>query len=290
MKNKGNHILLPSLQGRGLGVGLLLLLLLASCGSQKKMIEAPLDGPTMTLTFNADNHMKTLVDNRLSVQNLTAKIRVRVTLGDRSISTTGTLRMRRNDVIQISLVDPLVGIAEVGRMEFTPTNVLIIDRFNKQYIDVPYHEVSFLQRANVDFNVLQSLFWNEVFEPGKKNPSAADFEFTREFNTVLLDYNDRVLNYQFKTSTPSGQLDQTAITSPTDKTARFAFDYSDFDNFDRRPFPRDMVMSFQMGNRAASLSFSLSNVRSNSDWQAHTQAPSKYTKADAEKIFRSLVK
>ena len=51
-----------------------------------------------------------------------------------------------------------------------------------------------------------------------------------------------------------------------------------------------MVMSFQMAGRAASLSFSLSNVRSNSDWQAHTPAPSKYRKADAEHIFRSLVK
>ena len=137
---------------------LLALLLLTACGSQKKVIEPPLDGPTMTLTFNADRHMKSLMDNRLSVENVTAKVRVRVAMGDRSISTTGTLRMRRNDVIQISLVDPLVGIAEVGRMEFTPTNVLIIDRFNKQYIDVPYAEVSFLQRANVDFNTLQSLF------------------------------------------------------------------------------------------------------------------------------------
>ena len=279
MKNKRNNILLP-----------FAFLLLTACGSQKTVIEPPLDGPTMILTFNADNHMKSLVANRLSVENVTAKVRVRVAMGDRSISTTGTLRMRRNDVIQISLVDPLVGIAEVGRMEFTPTNVLIIDRFNKQYIDVPYKEVSFLQRANVDFNTLQSLFWNEVFEPGKSTPSADDFQFTHQQTAVLMDYNDRMLNYHFKTTFDKGQLYQTTITSPTDKTARFAFDYDDFEDFDRRPFPRDMVMSFQMGNRAASLSFELSNVRSNSDWQAHTPAPSKYKKADAEAIFRSLVK
>ena len=279
MKNKRNNILLP-----------FAILLLTACGSQKKVIEPPLDGPTMTLTFNASNHMKSLVDNRLNVKNVTAKVRVRVAMGDRSISTNGTLRMRRNDVIQISLVDPLVGIAEVGRMEFTPTNVLIIDRFNKQYIDVPYKEVSFLQRANVDFNTLQSLFWNEVFEPGKSTPSADDFQFTHQQTAVLMDYNDRMLNYHFKTTVADGQLYQTTITSPTDKTARFAFDYDEFEEFDRRPFPRSMVMSFQMGSRAASLSFDLSNVRSNSDWQAHTEAPAKYKKADAEQIFRSLVK
>ena len=175
-------------------------------------------------------------------------------------------------------------------MEFTPTNVLIIDRFNKQYIDVPYADVPFLKRANVDFNTLQSLFWNEIFQPGKQNPQASDFQVDRQHDTVLLDYHDRLLDYHFKTTTPDGQLSQTAITSPTDRSARFAFDYKDFEDFDRRPFPRDMVMSFQMAGRAASLSFSLSNVRSNSDWQAHTPAPSKYRKADAEHIFRSLVK
>lgn len=290
MKNKGNHILLPSLTGKGLGVGLLLLFLLAACGTQKKAVSTTPSGPIVPAAFTADNYMKTMLANRLSVKNLTAKVKVCVTMGDRSISTNGTLRMRRDDVIQISLVDPLVGIAEVGRMEFTPTNVLIIDRFNKQYIDVPYAEVSFLKRANVDFNTLQSLFWNEVFEPGKSTPSADDFMFTHQQTAILMDYNDRVLNYHFKTTAATAQLYQTAITSPSDKTARFAFDYEAFEDFDRRPFPRSMVMSFQMGSRAASLSFELSNVRSNSDWQAHTPAPSKYKKADAEGIFRSLVK
>lgn len=265
------------------------MLLLTACGSQKNAVKQPGANTTPTV-FSEQAHMANLLNTRLSVSNITAKVKVRVALGERSIATTGTLRMRRDDVIQISLVDPIVGIAEVGRMEFSRDRVLIIDRFNKQYIDVPYKDVSFLQRANVDFNTLQSLFWNEVFEPGKQTPVATDFKFTELLPTVLMDYKDRMLNYCFKTSVQDATLRQTTITSPTDLTSKFAFDYSDFEQFDLRPFPREMKMSFQMGQREASLTFSLSNVRSNSDWQTHTPAPSKYTKADAEQIFRSLVK
>jgi len=268
---------------------LLTLLLLTACGSQKSAVKQTTSLPAAT-AFPEQNHMKTMLGNRLSVSNVTAKVKVSVSLGERTISTTGTLRMRRDDVIQISLVDPLIGIAEVGRMEFSRDRVLIIDRFNKQYIDVPYAEVSFLQRANIDFNTLQSLFWNELFEPGKAIPVAADFQFTDQTPTVFIDYKDRMLDYRFTTSTLTNTLSRTTITSPSDRTAKFSFDYSDFEQFDSRPFPRDMKMTFQMGQREASLAFSLSNVRSNSDWQAHTPAPSKYTKADAEKIFRSLVK
>lgn len=268
---------------------LLTLLLLTACGSQKSAVKQTTSLPAAT-AFSEQNHMKTMLGNRLTVSNVTAKVKVSVSLGERTISTTGTLRMRRDDVIQISLVDPLIGIAEVGRMEFSRDRVLIIDRFNKQYIDVPYAEVSFLQRANIDFNTLQSLFWNELFEPGKSTPVAADFQFTDQTPTVFIDYKDRMLDYRFTTSTLTNTLSRTTITSPSDRTAKFSFDYSDFEQFDSRPFPRDMKMTFQMGQREASLAFSLSNVRSNSDWQAHTPAPSKYTKADAEKIFRSLVK
>ena len=64
-----------------------------------------------------------------------------INLGQKDLSVNGTLRMKRNDVVQLSLT--FLGM-EVGRMEFTPSDVLIIDRFNKQYVRASYDEVSFL--------------------------------------------------------------------------------------------------------------------------------------------------
>ncbi len=267
--------------------------LLVGCGSHKPFTDNGLGkGP-----FAPESYVQVIEAKQTPEQNLTAKVKVTIQMGEKSISTSGMLRMKKNDVIQLSLVDPLLGIAEIGRMEFTRLHVLIIDRFNKQYIDVPYDEVSFLKRANIDFFTLQALFWNQVFEPGQPTVDASHFTFTnnegntpKNKGTVLMTYQDKLLNYMFQTLAPNGTLQRTAISSNRDDSAQFAFDYAKFGKFEHSSFPREMTMSFVMGQRQASLHFSLSSLHNNSDWNARTPIPSKYKKADPEKIFNSLVR
>lgn len=268
-------------------------ILMSACGSHQQLTD---DG-SWKGDFIPEKLIQALAANNTPEKNLTAKVKVTIQLGDKSISTGGMLRMKKDDVIQLSLVDPILGVTEVGRMEFTRFHVLIIDRFNKQYIDVPYEEVSFLQRANIDFNTLQSLFWNEVFQPGQQTIDATHFTYTnaeggapKKKGCVLLNYRDQMLSYTFTTESPVGTLQRTAISSNRDQTAQFAFDYAKFSKFEKSSFPREMTMSFVMGNRQASLRFALSSLHNNSDWNARTPIPSKYKKADPEKIFHSLVR
>ncbi len=276
---------------------LLATLLMASCHSTKTVT---LDGPTVqgtNATFQADKYVAQLQDNQSTEQYLTAKVRVNISMDGQNLATSGNLKMKRNDVIQLSLVDPLVGIAEVGRMEFSPDRVLIIDRYHKQYIDVPYEEVSFLQRANINFNTLQALFWNEIFQPGKSTVNAADFNIAPQdgqdaatADIVNINYTDRYLNYRFKTKRSAATLQQTCISSPRDNASQFTFDYNDFNQYEGKPFPHQMQLTFGMGSKEATLSLTLNSLRKSSDWQIHTATPSKYTKVDPENIFRQLLK
>jgi len=266
--------------------------LLCACGTQKTAV-----GDT-NAPFTTAAHIQAMQQRESKETNLTAKLKMRLEMDGRSISTNGTLRMKKDDVVQLTLVDPILGAMEVGRMEFTKNRVLIIDRINKQYIDVPYSEVAFLQRANIDFNTLQSLFWNEIFVPGKSEVSPDDFTVETPSGTaaasakaVCLVFTDQLLRYKFFTERPSAQLNQTRISAAKDNDdAQFAFSYADFAQFEGRPFPKQMKMSFVMGSKQASLDFTLTSMHNNSDWSARTQVPSKYTKADAEKIFQKLVK
>ena len=113
--------------------------------------------------------VKEITAQPLAPSCLTAKVKVDLEGMGKSISVNGQLRMKRDDVVQLSLT--FLGM-EVGRMEFTPQDVLIIDRMNKQYVRAAYSEVGFLQRANLDFYALQALFWNELFIPGERNVGA----------------------------------------------------------------------------------------------------------------------
>ncbi|MBR3529860.1 MAG: DUF4292 domain-containing protein [Bacteroidaceae bacterium] len=289
-----------------LGLILLMTVTFSSCRSTKSAEKGNVNTNVTTLNnttyatsaFSSANYFKMVKENQTKEENLTAKLKVTIQMNGKSISTSGSLKMKKDDVIQISLVDPIVGIAEVGKMEFTKDHVLVIDRFNKQYFDVPYEEVSFLKRANVDFNTLQSLFWNEIFQPGANEPNADAFSYTKTDGSepkdnqgkVNIGYKDQMLNYRFETQQPTGQLDKTVISSNDDQSAQFSFDYADFEKFEKTQFPTEMVMTFVMGNKNASLSLSLSSMDNNSKWNTRTTAPSKYTKADADKVFKSLVK
>lgn len=269
---------------------LVLTMFIASCGSSKKAAAPDLKGSNKE-TFSPEAYFSLVKSNDTKETNITAKINVTISSEKKSMSTNGTLKMKKGDVIQVSLVDPILGMMEVGRMEFTRNKVLIIDRLNKQYIDVPYAEVDFLQKANVDFNTLQSLFWNEVFEPGKEKSDASAFTFKdKEDGYMEIGYRDRLLAYCFDTEKQTGKLSKTTVTDTTDSGYRLTFDYGDFTDFEGGKFPKEVTLSFSSGTKSASLAFKLSSIRNSSDWIARTTIPSKYKKASPDKILKILVK
>ena len=94
--------------------------------------------------------------------NFTAKIHASVRMNGENMSTSGNLRMRIGEVIQISLHDPILGIAEVGRLEISPEAVLIIDRYNKRYVIMTYDEINAIARQNLDYQTIEYLFWQQA--------------------------------------------------------------------------------------------------------------------------------
>lgn len=264
-------------------------LMLASCHSTKGLDKSSAS-TAVSAGFSATQHFDKVKANNSQQQNLVSKVNVSLAYDDKSVSTSGSLKMKKDDVIQLSLVDPILGVMELGRIEFTKTHVLILDRVNKQYIDVPYSDVSFLQKANIDFNTLQSLFWNSVFEPGKSAPVASDFNYEQTSGNVRMLYKDKMLTYDFCTRPTDGRLEKTSITSNSDKSYQCDFTYADFSTFENKPFPKDMTMAFRAGSRKFSLSLSLGSIKNSSDWIARTSVPSKYSKADTEKILKQLIK
>ena len=152
-------------------VAFLLVLTLVSCHSSKKAMKDGSDKtkPTTTITTPTTSTKKPDKQdpdlNKMKVAvgtNFTSKVRVTITQEGKDVTTSGNLRMRYGDVIQLTLVDPLLGIAEIGRLELSPDKVLIIDRVNKRYVDTNYEEFSALKSRNIDFNTIQEFFWQEA--------------------------------------------------------------------------------------------------------------------------------
>lgn len=275
---------------------LLTIVILTACRSTGSSVKGG-SGTDSGTTFSAKNYLEKVVKNHSTQTHLTAKVKLTISVGSKSLSTSGSLKMKRDDVIQLSVVDPLIGVTEIGRMEFTTNKVLIIDRFNKQYIDVPYSDVGFLSRANLDFYSLQSLFWNEVFQPGEKQPRADAFTYTRSTagtnrseEKVNMTFRDEILSYDFTTQADNGRLIQTSIWGNNNSNAQFSTSYADFSAFEGSSFPRQITLKFTMDAKQGTLALRLSSVHNATDWVTRSTVPSKYTKANPEKIFQSLVK
>lgn len=135
---------------------LIISLLLIACGTRK---HATASGSTENGIVHQQASNQSLDANQQKETSVTAKLRLDLSSGERSLSVGGMLRMKRNDVIQLSLVT--FGILEVARIEMTPDYFMLIDKVGRQYVKASYSQVPFLRDADVDFYTIQAYFWDE---------------------------------------------------------------------------------------------------------------------------------
>ena len=74
-------------------------------------------------------------------KNLVSDLSFTVNTGKKEISVPGILHMRKDEVIRLQLLIPIIR-SEVGRIEFTKDYVLFIDRIHKQYVKAKYNDVA----------------------------------------------------------------------------------------------------------------------------------------------------
>lgn len=140
---------------------LMLCILLASCRSKKEVVSTTTTvSDNTTIGVPPSQGDKQPADAKQQEETcVTAKVRLELASNGKSTSVGGMLRMKRNDVIQLSLVT--FGVLEVARIEMTPEYFLLVDKMGRQYVKASYNDVSFLRDADVDFYTIQSYFWNE---------------------------------------------------------------------------------------------------------------------------------
>lgn len=241
----------------------------------------------------ATSFVRKMAENYSLQPCLTAKVKVKVAGVGKDLSVSGNLKMKRDEVVQLSLY--FLGM-EVGRLEFSPQEVLVIDRMNKQYVRASYSEVSFLEKADLDFYALQALFWNEVFVPGARDPSseAYRFELSEVDGKTFLSLTDTPkLSYIFKATTQTALLESLEVKSNNSaEKGKFSFTYSNFRDFNGNSFPGQMKMAVTGAGKKddMSLQLELSKLTNDDSWQTHTTVSDKYTRKSAEEILGRLFK
>lgn len=275
--------------------------LMASCGTSRKAQ----DGTDITKTVQATGensdaarlkYVHKVNDNAVYAKDIVSKMDLTIDAMGKHITVDGKIYMRKDEVIRL-VISPL-GLMEVGRLEFTPDYVMIVNRLEKEYTKATYSDLDFLKNNGVTFYTLQSLFWNQLFMPGKNSLGEGDIakfgadmtqtqqrHITLKQNSLLLDWT---------TDVARALISKAAITygKGTAQASNMDFDYADFVPVGSKMFPSKVSMSFNskaVNSGKMTLTVKMNKVTNDSGWESKTTLSGKYTEVKAETLFRKLV-
>lgn len=269
-----------------LGCCVLMMGFLVSCSSTKSLKKShSIEGMTES------EYVETVMSNAWNA--LTAKMSLAIDMeGKGTTKVNGTLRVKKGEVVQLSISAPLLGF-EVARAEITPDGVLVIDRLNKRYVKVPFSELEAMTKVSLDFHILQALFLNEVFLPGKEflnHRDVSSFGVVQESNGVWLDVKKtKQFTFRFLTQAPEAFLKESLIGLYGTSYA-LQWKYDDFQKLEQKSFPTNMNVSFQGFKKPVAASFRLSRISTNTDWETHTEVSAKYEKVELADILKMLLR
>lgn len=268
-------------------------LLLASCGTKKQTVSTSTVASEETTVSSLKHIVETVNANRQDETFATAKMNLSLYSNSKSVSVGGTLRMKRNDVIQLSIVT--FGIFEVARIEMTPDYFMGIDKMGKQYVKAAWKDVSFSKSAGIDFYTLQALFWDELFVlgAGKSVPSEKQFKKSMDSEGANLTNADSQLAVlSFSVSTASGLIRKTTVSPHAQGSSPYlTWQYEEFGSLGKKSFPTRHSLTAGGYNKPFTAQIQLSNLKNDSSWETRTSiSNSSYKEISAEKLLSLITK
>lgn len=243
--------------------------------------------------------MQKVSDNQLYAKNIVGRMTFTVSAQGKEISAPGSLHMRKDQVIRLQVFVPILG-TEVGRLEFTPDYVLVIDRLHKQYIKADYTQLDFLKDNGLTFYSLQSLFWNQLLLPGTDKVKEKDLsDFTVDLNSSGSTYPVSLkrgnMTYVWTADKQTGRISQAKVDYKSQKNGNstLVWKYDDFKNVGVKLFPATQKFTFTTSatrkQQTASVSIEMDGIGTDDKWETTSTVSSKYKKVETSDILSKLL-
>jgi len=272
---------------------LMCVLLLASCGSKKHMAGSGTgDVPGMGKGIGVAELVQTINANRVAEPSISAKINLNINAGTKSARVGGSLKMKRNDVIQISLV--ALGLMEVGRLELTPDYMMVVDRMNHQYVKSRYADVDFLSSAGIDFYTFQSLFWDELFVLNGKDevPTGSQYSLKTVTGDIQLQNGkSNLVALTFLVNAANMLVGETNFSRAGSEAPVLKWKYSEWSKLGEQSFPGSIKISFDIDRTPVEAVFKISNVKPDSSWETRTEInKNRYSEISLQTAFQRIMR
>ena len=289
-------------------------LLLSACGAKKQLVKDnnkvvavnnTTTAPQVAKKENSEALLKLafiqkVADTKVFNDNITGSMSFSLNAGNKSINLPGSIKMRKNKVIRLQLFIPLLG-TEVGRLEFTPEYVLVVDRLHKEYIKGDYSQIDFLKTNGLNFYSLQSLFWNQLLLPGQNNVTESDLKkydvklAVDNASQNIITFSKDKFKYEWKADKTDGRITDVAVqyNSADHGTSLLTWKYNNFKSVGVKSFPAEQ--EFQLSTNAmqkqkqATIKISMNEVKTDSNWEERTTLSDRYKKIEAQDVLGKIM-
>lgn len=146
-----------------------LCLAIMACGSSKKAAE----GKENTVKIEENNKkqeeqkqqeqkQKPVAEKpSITVSRFVSDLKVNIELDGSKYSLDGKISMKRGEVMRINL--SFMGFIEVGIIEFSPKDILIVNRMGKEFTRMPYDAFDAFTRNNITYANMEYLVWEKLY-------------------------------------------------------------------------------------------------------------------------------
>jgi len=238
-------------------VFILLVLLQVSCKSTYKLGQVRAHGIS-------DNKLyKHVVDSSLQYKTLFVKrFSAHCEVNGKGQSLKGSIKILKDSIIMVQINAP-TGILEVARLYITPDSVKLIDRLKKKYVLSDFTYLSKKLGMNTDFNTLQSILTNSIFQ--FKDKDEKERPFVRNFKSKMIDnkyvfISDKAskvnrklrkeklwklnkFNYHRFEIDPALMLITDILVREFDEERNISLKYRDFIDVGQQKFPSELVFN-----------------------------------------------
>jgi hypothetical protein len=276
----------------------------ASCGAKKSLVK---DNGSAAASQVADKQaagqqlafVQKVSDQKVYAKNIVGSLSFTASMDGKSVNVPGSLHMRRDKVIRLQLFIPYIG-TEVGRLEFTPDYVMVVDRLHKRYVKGDYNQLDFLRSNGLNFYSLQALFWNQLLLPGTTRVTEGDLakfdvNLSATGGNVPISVKNGNLSFTWQADRNSGRIGEAVVkySSASQGSSTLTWNYSDFKALGAKTFPATQVFSFDTNAtkhaRKATVKLSMDELKTSDDWEENTTLSDKYQKVDASDILGKLL-
>ena len=267
---------------------MLLAIIVTSCKSRQKIVYSTT--PVEDKEYN--ELFKDVLSAAASYNTFSSRLNMTVTTGTRSISSRASLRMIKDEAIQIS-IQPLFGV-EFFRFFIDTDTIVVLDRMNKRYVQESILSVKEQYPVGFDFYTLQSVLTNSPFVSGKKEADSTDYKLFKFAQSSDLNYHlssvdpESETEYSF-TVNGDDRITFTHIMHPENKQS-LQWAYDEFAILAENIFPHKMVATITTKTRKINTELSFSGVEIDGDpFNISMNIPNGYRKAPIAEILKIIV-